>query len=125
MQSAKLTIPGRLPGLNELLGSANRHWAVGNRMKKDAMEKVLWYCKAARLPTFIGKVSVKIACYEKTKRRDEDNVISGATKVILDALQRGGYLAGDGQKYIRLIPQPVSLDRRNPRIEIEIVEVEL
>lgn len=114
---------GRLPGLNELLGSANRHWAVGYRMKKEAMRDVQLSAMLAKTRPVKGRAKVTIACYEKNKRRDADNVQAGANKIILDALQEIKILKGDGKKYIDIIPVPVEYDKENPRIEVFIEEV--
>lgn len=117
----KFTIPGRLPGLNDLVGQC--HWAVYARKKKTSMETVMWAIRAARLEPIEGRATVTITCYELNKRRDEDNVQSGAAKIILDALQKMGVLKGDGQKYCHVVHRPVETDKDNPRIEVEVTSV--
>ena len=43
---------------------------------------------------------------------------------ILDALQEIGVLQGDGRKYIaQVIYSAVEVDKKNPRVEVEIREV--
>jgi Holliday junction resolvase RusA-like endonuclease len=121
---SKFTIPGRLPGLNEIISSSSRHWAVAYRQKKEAKTIVQFAAKAAKIRPVEGKVIITIACYEPNRRRDIDNVRAGACKIILDALQDIKILQGDGQKYIADIIQPaVQVDKVNPRIEVEIREV--
>ena len=89
------TIPGRLPGYNEL----HKHpWQAARRVKQEAMDAVIWAAREARLQPVQGRCVVKICCYEPNRRRDVDNVKAGANKVILDALQQMGILKGDGQK---------------------------
>lgn len=117
---AKFTIQGRLPGYNEL---THGHWASCQRIKNVAMETVGWAAEAAKIKPVRGRVKVTIRCYEPNRRRDDDNVTSGASKVILDALQNCGILSGDGQKYVRCIKRPVEVDKANPRVEVEISEV--
>lgn len=91
------TIPGRLPGYNEL----HKHpWQAARRVKQEAMDAVIWAARAARIQPVQGRCVVKICCYEPNRRRDVDNVKAGANKVILDALQQMGILKGDGQKYV-------------------------
>ena len=116
----QFTIPGRLPGLNEIIGTANCHWAKGYRLKKEAMQQVQIYALVAKIKPVQGRAEVTIACFEGNKKRDTDNVQAGANKIILDALQGMGILQGDGWKYIDRIPVPVQLDRKNPRIEVKI-----
>lgn len=113
------TIPGRLPGYNEL---TKGHWAKRYRTKDAAMTLVGWCIRGARLSPITSPVAVAIRCYEPDKRRDYDNVTAGASKVILDALQNCGILKGDGQKYVTRVEPSVEIDRKNPRIEVEILE---
>jgi len=110
----KLTIPGRLPGYNEL----KVHWGTSHKIKKEAMHLVGWCIKAAHLKPIDGKAIVEIRCYEPNARRDDDNCTSGAAKIILDALQQCGIIKGDGQRYVRCIKHPVEVDRENPRVEV-------
>ncbi|MDL2254425.1 RusA family crossover junction endodeoxyribonuclease, partial [Ruminococcaceae bacterium OttesenSCG-928-I18] len=84
---AHFTIPGRLPGYNELTVG---HWAARGRVKQAAKDKVAVYIRQTRIQPIAGKVTVEIRCYEPNRRRDCDNVTSGAAKVILDALQACG-----------------------------------
>ena len=115
------TITGRLPGYNELKA---RCWQESARRKADAMREVQFAAMAARIRPVWGKVTVIISCYEPNARRDVDNVTSGAGKVILDALQEIGVLQGDGRKYIeQVVYSKVEVDRKNPRIEVEMEEV--
>jgi Holliday junction resolvase RusA-like endonuclease len=119
---SKFTIPGRLPGLNEIITANSRHWAVAYRQKKEAKELV--QLSALGIRPVKGKAVITITCYEPNRRRDIDNVRAGACKIILDALQDCEILKGDGQKYIADIIQPaVQVDKQNPRIEVEIQEV--
>lgn len=113
------TIPGRLPGYNEL----HMHpWQVARRVKQEAMDAVIWAVKAAKIKPINGRCVVKICCYEPNARRDVDNVKAGANKAILDALQQAGILAGDGQKYVADVQTTVEVARENARVEVEIKE---
>jgi len=120
----RFTIPGRLPGLNEI-GNANRtHWAVGAKQKKDAQEIVCAAILAAKLrPVTDYPVTLLIVWYERDRRRDKDNVQS-AVKVILDALVEMGIIKGDAWKYVGDIHHVVTVSKENPRIEVEILEVD-
>lgn len=73
----KFTIPGKLPGYNQLKG---RNWAESARIKCEAMELVMWSAKAAKVPPVRTPAIIKIQCFEPDKRRDPDNVNFGATK---------------------------------------------
>lgn len=113
-------ISGRLPGYNELQGA--KCWQASRRIKQDAMNRVLWAAKLARVkPVEEYPVTIQIECMEPNKRRDQDNVQSGAKKVVLDALQQMGVLANDNQKHIAdiICPKP-SISKDNPRVEVTI-----
>lgn len=54
--------------------------------------------------------------------RDPDN-ITGGQKFILDGLVRGGVIPDDSQKYIAGIIHRFRVDKRKPRVEVEIIGV--
>lgn len=116
-----IIIPGRLPGYNEL---THGHWAKCQNIKDDAMELVGWVVKAEKVQPVRGKALVKITCFEPNKKRDPSNVRSGAEKVVLDALQNQGIIRNDNWRWLEDEPARVELDRKNSRVEVEILEVE-
>lgn len=125
--TARFVIPGRLPGLNEYTrvcrGRAGNR--LGNAMKREAERTIgfaamqglkRWRCK--------GKVKIVIRWVEPDARRDLDN-IAFARKFILDALVHGGYLPDDNRRYVvGLVDDFPPPDKHNPRVEVELVEVE-
>ena len=119
MSEQSFVIPGRLPGYNELNKSG---WGNNYRVKTKALELVEWYIKVAPfgITPVSEKITVEIRCFEPNARRDDDNVTSGASKIILDALQQMGIIKGDGQRYVQCIKHPVEVDRENPRIEVTL-----
>jgi len=118
----KFEIPGRLPGLNEIIAAAKSHYAKYSTEKKEYTEEVAWLAKQARLPKF-EKAYLVITWYEPDHRRDPDNIMAGQ-KFILDGLVQAGVLPNDSQKYVRGIVHRFKVDRKNPRVEVEIVDVE-
>ena len=46
-----------------------------------------------------------------------------AVKFILDGMVELGTIPDDGQKYVKGISHELHLDRKNPRVEVEIEEV--
>jgi Holliday junction resolvase RusA-like endonuclease len=117
----KLTIPGRLPGLNEITDAARGNRYASAKMKKEYTELVAWCAKAARLPR-MEKIDLAITWYEPNKRRDKDNIMAGQ-KFILDGLVQAGVIANDGWKQIGDITHRFRVDKANPRIEVELIEV--
>ena len=114
----KLEIPGRLPGLNEIIAAAKSHYAKYSNEKKEYTEEVAWLAKHARLPKF-EKAYLVITWFEPDRRRDPDNIMAGQ-KFIMDGLVQAGVIPDDSQKYIAGIVHRFRVDRKNPRIEVEI-----
>lgn len=120
-----LTIPGRLPGLNEYTDANRRHAQKGATMKREAQEIVHWsILSQLRRHRFTGPVFLLFTFYEKDRRRDHDNVSSFARKVIQDALVEAGVLAGDGWGHVAGYLDRFEVDAKNPRIVVEFIEQE-
>ena len=120
-----LTIPGRLPGLNEYTTACRTAPQKGNRMKKDAQEAVMWHILAQmRRCKFERPVFLLFTFYEQDRRRDKDNVSSFARKVIQDALVKAGTLQDDGWDYVTGALDRFCVDKETPRIVVEFIEQE-
>ena len=134
-------IPGRLPGTNEYQDANRCNAHKGAKLKREAEELVYWAVKQARLKPMQVPVAVSITWIEgecpgkKTFRpRDKDNIESGV-KFVLDALRRptkrearggawrAGIIANDDYHSIAGIAHKHLLNRKNPRIIVEIEEV--
>jgi Holliday junction resolvase RusA-like endonuclease len=113
-----LKIPGRLPGLNEIIDAAKSHFGEYASMKETYTNMVGWLAK--KLPTY-EKVALIITWYEPDQRRDPDNIMAGQ-KFILDGLVAAGVIQNDSQRYVRGITHRFRVDRINPRVEVEIVD---
>ena len=114
----KFEIPGRLPGMNEIVNAARHNRFAGAKQKRDETERcALW---AMPLKPFNEPVRLSIRWIEPNMRRDVDN-ISGGIKFILDGLVTAGKLPDDSRKWVKGIAHefPES-DSKNPRIEISL-----
>ena len=120
----KLVIPGRLPGLNEAFNAArtNRHIEANQRR---AFENHIVWCAKRCLNGWRpkGAVILHYTFYEPNKRRDKDNVASYAMKLTQDALVKAGYLRGDGWNEIENFTFAWRVDKKTPRVEVELEEV--
>ena len=116
------TIPGRLPGLNEVTNANRRNRFVGAKLKKDTEDYISLYIKSQCSLKF-EVVSIQYDWYEKDKRRDIDNV-SSAKKFINDAMVKCGVIPNDDQRHVKGFTDNFYVDKDNPRIEITIREVE-
>lgn len=120
----KFTIRGTLPGLNEYIEQERRHRQAGAKLKKQCECVVLHALRS------LGKLQVEEPVYmiyhwyEKDRRRDKDNISSFGRKVIQDALVKAHVLQNDGWKNIIGFEDRFEVDKKNPRIVVEIIEGE-
>ena len=70
------TIPGRLPGRNEVTRADRGNRYAANKLKRETQEAIAWAAKAARIKPVTRPVTVTCTWYERDRRRDVDNVQS-------------------------------------------------
>ena len=117
----KLTVTGRLPGLNDYIAAerANRHAAAD--MKRASQAIVEWSARSQlRGVRFEKPVRMTYRWFERDKKRDKDNISSFGRKVIQDALVRVGVLKNDNWACIEGFADEFYVDKKRPRIEVEI-----
>lgn len=120
----KLTIWGRLPGLNEIIAEDRRNPHAGAKLKKEAQYLVeLSARKSLKRWKATGPVWMTYTWYERDRRRDKSNIAAGGRKIIEDALVKQGYLKNDGWNEIAGFSDEFRVDKKEPRIEVEIEEV--
>lgn len=119
----KMMIPGRLPGLNEAFGAARRGKYIEAKLRNQ-YESLIIYCAKRDLYRWKpkGPVILHYHFFEENKRRDKDNVVGYAMKLIQDSLVKAGVLDGDGWAYIEGFDFKWSMDKKSPRIEVKIEE---
>lgn len=113
----KLIIPEIPPSNNKYMGNSNSHHIYRKEKEKWA-EIIMWEVKSQlkKIDAF-QKAVVKLKYFFKdSRRRDPDNY-SG--KFILDGLVKAGVLVDDSFDCIKLELES-EVDKKNPRIEIEI-----
>ena len=121
----RLTIPGRMPGLNEYISAerANRYQAA--KMKRDWQNIV---CHEIRRQLRGVKLRFPVVLaytfHEPNRRRDHDNVAGFAHKIIQDAMVQMDILEDDGWDEIAGFVDWFVLDKKNPRIEVEILRTD-
>jgi len=93
-------------------------------MKRDAEQKIVLIARTQlRGVQVTGPVIMHYTWYERTKRRDKDN-IAFAKKFVQDALVKAGVLQGDGWAYIQGFTDNFDVDPAKPRIEVRITEIQ-
>jgi len=122
------SIPGRLPSLNEIIQADRNPWRskYGNRVyrgsiiRASAIRSICTSILVARVHRFDCAVSIHIRYVERDRRRDPDNVFSGA-KFILDALVKAGILGDDSQQWVRGCTSDLGEpEKGDSRIEVSI-----
>lgn len=120
-----LTIPGRLDNLNDYIRAERTSKYKGAEMKADNEMLIFIAIRRCLRGVKIQKpVMMSYRWYEKNSRRDLDNISSFGRKVIQDALVKDGILENDGWNDIKGFTDAFYIDKNNPRIEVEIVEIE-
>lgn len=95
----KITIPLRLPGLNEYTRANRTSKYEGAKIKAHYERAIGVYLRKARCPKLRPPVTIDFLWIEENRRRDLDN-IAFAKKFILDALVSCGYLEDDNRKVV-------------------------
>lgn len=118
----RLTILGALPNLNEIISEAKRHFGKYSEMKALYTDMVAYEAKRQKIPKS-NRADYVITWYLPNKRKNKDNVMAGQ-KFIFDGLQRAGIITNDGWQQIGNVTHRFEVDKDNPRVEVDIVEVE-
>lgn len=119
----KLTIPGVLPGLNEYTEANRRNKYAAAKMKNQCEHLIMLMIKSQlRGVKLNGPVQVRFTWFEPNRCRDKDN-IAFAKKFIFDAMVKTKLIPGDGWKYIEGFEDKFSVDKKKPRVEVEIEEI--
>lgn len=118
------TIKGRLEGLNNFISANRTHPMKGNNMKKNNENIVICAIHDQLSKLHIKhQVNINYTFCEANSKRDKDNVASFAMKVIQDSLVKTGVLENDGWKNIKSFSCDFEVDKSNPRIVVEIIEI--
>lgn len=115
-----LTVNQRFPSLNEYIADIAKSRYRGGSMKKDCTDLVYWACKEQKIKK-CHPVEIIFTWYEPNKKRDKDNVSSFGRKVILDGLVKAGVLDGDGWKGYGDFSDRFEIDKKKPRVIVELL----
>lgn len=113
----QITHSGRLPSLNEMVEANRTNPHKGAKIKKSEQNNLCMTITVARLQRRIVPVTtehsvVVLEWHEATRRRDADNVESGA-KMVLDSLVQTGILINDTRRYVEQVYHHVVDDKAN------------
>lgn len=92
-------------------------------MKKQDQESVEWCIRSQLRGIRIKKpVTMTYKWFEPNRKRDLDNISSYGRKVIQDALVACRVLENDGWRNITGFSDEFYVDKKQPRIEVVIIE---
>ena len=116
----KLIISRSLTGLNEYIKAERGNRYKAAKLKADEQlgcsVSIREQLKGVKIEE---PVIIRFMWFEKNLARDPDNV-AFAKKFILDSLVKECVLVNDGQKNMAFFTDIVKLDRKNPRVEVDI-----
>lgn len=119
----KVIIKEILPGLNDIINKCKHDKYKGAKLLKESKEICEYYFREQCNKVFTKPLLFTFKWYEKTKRRDKDNICS-AVKLIFDGMQQAGVLKNDGWKQIENWTNEFYVDKNYPRVEITIKELD-
>lgn len=125
MATYKVTVLGKFPSLNDLIAATNMHKHRGNQLKQKSQNEISYYILEQLRRVRIDKpVFIKYRFYEPNKKRDLDNIASYFMKVFQDSLVCCRIIPNDNWYHIVGFSNEFFVDNRQPRIEVELVEME-
>lgn len=124
-RAVRLVIPFSLPGMNEYIGAERRNRHRAAKMKREAQLAVVLALKHQIKRPLKEPVTMHYTWVEKDHRRDKDNISGFGRKVIQDAFVDMKLLRNDGWPNIEGFTDSFQIDKKRPRVEIEIEEAEM
>ena len=121
----KFVLLGEYCTLNEYSDAERTHYRYGASIKKAETQRAM---QELMIQQWDGEVPVpksvfKFTWYRKNRRTDPDN-IAFAKKFIIDAMQKVGIINNDGWNQIAGFIDYFEVDKDNPRVEIELLDIE-
>lgn len=109
-----LVFDGKLPSMNEIINKDRANKYIGANLKKSFSKIVgTVFKQQAKGVSFDTHVTVTVHVYEANLKRDDDNVLFGASKIILDVLQTLGIIKNDSPKWCHLVMERFqSMDKK-------------
>ena len=96
---------------------AGKHWSI-RATEAERVHQLIQYMSKKGI--FVGQVDIVMTVYFKNRPLDADNI---ASKFYIDGL-KGRVIEDDNPKYVRSVKTVSLVDKENPRVEIELMEVE-
>ncbi|MEV0081171.1 hypothetical protein AB0H58_32560, partial [Nocardia neocaledoniensis] len=121
-----IELPFRRPPMTANDQRRARHWSQVSKAKKEVADVVAWQARS-QLPRGLrlNRVSVRVTWYAPDLRKRDSDGLGPFLKAALDALTKDiGLLPDDHSGFVEESSQRILLDRANPRITLEIKDLE-
>ena len=115
----KFEIDMKLPSLNDYIYVCRSNKYQGAKYKSKIEQEIGLYL--INMPRFDNPIKIHFHWIEGNKKRDLDNICF-AKKFILDALVSNGIIIADGWKGVIGFTDSFFVDKKNPRVEVDIKE---
>ena len=121
----KLVIHGKHISLNAYIDACRRNPRAGGRVKSASDDYVMVCISNQLRKVHIDKpVRVDFVYFCEDRKKDIDNIAGFAHKTIFDSLVKKGVLKNDSWNYVLGFTDTFYIDRKDPRTEVTITEVE-
>jgi Holliday junction resolvase RusA-like endonuclease len=114
MSSQQFFIPGRLPGMNDILQAAKLRKPY-MRIKKQLTDMIAQLALEGDVKPYESSVCITFQWIEQNRKRDPDNICAGA-KFVLDGLVKAGIIKSDGFKYVKTISSSFQINKEHPGV---------
>lgn len=115
-------IPGIPPNLNQ--HRRMTHWQL-RKVKQEWEEVVQWVVKTCPCPAFpLDKSVITYRFYFKDRRERDITNLYGCVKFLEDGLVKAGVIVDDSMNHTYPLVIPGGIDRKRPRVEIVVKEME-
>ena len=118
----KIVIPFTLPGLNDYIEAERAHRQKGAALKRKCQRDIAAVLRRQVKGPLREPVWMRYTWIEKDRRRDKDNISSFGRKMIQDTLVSMKVTRNDGWANIAGFSDEFQVDKKRPRVEIEILE---
>ena len=93
-----VTIPMKLPSLNEIISANRYNKYAGAKLKRDVQNDIAWFIN--KMPAYNKPIKLHFTWQEANHKRDLDNICGGGRKFILDTMVSLGKIPDDNSNYI-------------------------
>ena len=81
-------------------GKLGRRWSAYNELKQQWSQEIELYARSTGVRSLVGGYFTFMFA-EPNRRRDPDNIVSGAHKIIFDSFVGAGFIDNDGWKDVQ------------------------